>query len=79
MHERKELMADLSDAFIALPGGFGTLEEFCEIVTCSQLGLHAKLRHPERAGILLAAARDVQPCDAGTLPEAGEQGARAGA
>jgi len=33
MHERKGLMADLSDAFVALPGGFGTLEEFCEVVT----------------------------------------------
>lgn len=42
MHERKALMADLSDAFIALPGGFGTLEEFCEIVTWAQLGLHSK-------------------------------------
>src|SRR5208283_657886 len=42
MHERKALMADLSDAFIAMPGGFGTLEEFCEIVTWSQLGLHEK-------------------------------------
>jgi hypothetical protein len=42
MHERKALMADLADAFVALPGGFGTLEEFCEIVTWSQLGLHAK-------------------------------------
>jgi uncharacterized protein (TIGR00730 family) len=42
MHERKALMADLSDAFIALPGGFGTFEEFCEMVTWSQLGLHAK-------------------------------------
>src|ERR1700739_4229881 len=42
MHQRKALMADLSDAFIALPGGFGTLEELCEIVTWSQLGLHAK-------------------------------------
>lgn len=42
MHERKALMADLSDAFIALPGGFGTLEEFCEVVTWSQLGLHRK-------------------------------------
>jgi uncharacterized protein (TIGR00730 family) len=42
MHERKALMSDLSDAFIALPGGFGTLEEFCEIVTWAQLGLHAK-------------------------------------
>src|ERR1017187_6041147 len=42
MHERKALMADLSDAFVALPGGFGTLEEFCEAVTWTQLGLHAK-------------------------------------
>ena len=42
MHERKALMAGLSDAFVAMPGGFGTLEEFCEVVTWSQLGLHAK-------------------------------------
>lgn len=42
MHERKALMASLSDAFIALPGGFGTLEEFCEVVTWTQLGLHRK-------------------------------------
>lgn len=42
MHERKALMADLSDAFIAMPGGFGTLDEFCEILTWAQLGLHAK-------------------------------------
>lgn len=42
MHERKQLMADLSDAFIALPGGFGTFEEFCEAVTWSQLGIHKK-------------------------------------
>ncbi len=42
MHERKALMADLSDAFIALPGGIGTLEELLEILTWSQLGIHAK-------------------------------------
>ena len=42
MHERKALMADLSDGFIALPGGFGTFEEFCEVVTWSQLGIHEK-------------------------------------
>ena len=42
MHERKALMAELSDAFIALPGGFGTLEEFCEVVTWTQLGIHQK-------------------------------------
>ncbi len=42
MHERKALMAELSDGFIALPGGFGTLEEFFEVATWSQLGLHPK-------------------------------------
>jgi len=42
MHERKALMAELSDAFIALPGGFGTFEEFCEVITWTQLGLHRK-------------------------------------
>ncbi|MBD0269932.1 MAG: TIGR00730 family Rossman fold protein, partial [Cyanobacteria bacterium Co-bin8] len=42
MHERKALMAELSDAFIALPGGLGTLEEFCEIATWTQLGFHTK-------------------------------------
>jgi uncharacterized protein (TIGR00730 family) len=42
MHERKALMAELSDAFIALPGGFGTMEEFCEVLTWAQLGLHKK-------------------------------------
>jgi uncharacterized protein (TIGR00730 family) len=42
MHERKAMMASLSDAFIALPGGFGTFEEFCEVVTWTQLGLHRK-------------------------------------
>jgi len=42
MHERKALMAELADAFIALPGGLGTLEEFCEILTWAQLGLHRK-------------------------------------
>lgn len=42
MHERKAQMASLADAFIALPGGFGTLEEFCEAVTWTQLGVHAK-------------------------------------
>jgi uncharacterized protein (TIGR00730 family) len=42
MHERKAVMADLSDAFIAMPGGFGTLDEFCEVLTWSQLGLHKK-------------------------------------
>lgn len=42
LHERKALMAELSDAFVALPGGFGTLDELAEQLTWSQLGLHAK-------------------------------------
>ena len=42
MHERKALMADLCDAFIAMPGGIGTFEEFFEALTWSQLGFHGK-------------------------------------
>jgi hypothetical protein len=42
MHERKAQMADLADGFLALPGGFGTLEEFFEVVTWAQLGIHHK-------------------------------------
>jgi uncharacterized protein (TIGR00730 family) len=42
MHQRKARMADLSDAFIALPGGYGTLEELCEAITWSQLGIQQK-------------------------------------
>jgi len=42
MHERKALMAELSDGFIALPGGIGTLEELIEVYTWSQLGIHRK-------------------------------------
>lgn len=42
MHQRKALMADLADGFIAMPGGFGTYEEFCEVLTWTQLGYHAK-------------------------------------
>ena len=42
MHERKALMVDLADAFIALPGGFGTFDELCEALSWAQLGLHPK-------------------------------------
>jgi uncharacterized protein (TIGR00730 family) len=42
MHERKALMVELADGFIALPGGHGTLDEFCEVLTWAQLGMHAK-------------------------------------
>ncbi|WP_434525366.1 TIGR00730 family Rossman fold protein [Photorhabdus asymbiotica] len=42
MHQRKNKMIELADAFVALPGGFGTLEEFSEVFTWSQIGLHTK-------------------------------------
>ena len=42
MHTRKALMADIADVFVAAPGGFGTLDELCEILTWAQLGLHGK-------------------------------------
>jgi len=42
MHERKAMMADLADGFVALPGGWGTVEEFFEVLTWGQLGLHRK-------------------------------------
>ena len=42
MHERKAMMAELADGFVALPGGLGTFEELCEILTWAQLGYHAK-------------------------------------
>lgn len=51
MHERKAMMADLADAFIALPGGFGTLEELFEALTWTQLGFHGEIGH-KPCGIL---------------------------
>src|SRR5207302_682737 len=42
MHERKAHMSDLADGFLTLPGGFGTLEEFFEVVTWAQIGIHRK-------------------------------------
>ena len=42
MHQRKQMMSELSDAFVALPGGMGTFEELCEILTWAQLGIHDK-------------------------------------
>jgi uncharacterized protein (TIGR00730 family) len=42
MHERKSRMAELADGFVALPGGLGTLEELCEVLTWAQLGFHEK-------------------------------------
>jgi len=70
MHERKALMAERSDAFIALPGGFGTLDELFEIVTWAQLGLHRKpMGLLDTRGFyqpLLAMARHM--ADAGFVP-----------
>lgn len=43
MHERKAMMADLADGFVALPGGIGTLEEIIEVFTWTQIGYHSKL------------------------------------
>ncbi|WP_455753626.1 LOG family protein [Streptomyces decoyicus] len=43
MHERKALMAELGEAFVAMPGGFGTAEELFEVLTRAWLGLHSKL------------------------------------
>src|SRR5215471_17023726 len=42
MHEREQLMFDLSDAFVAFPGGFGTMEEIIEMITWKQMGIHGK-------------------------------------
>jgi uncharacterized protein (TIGR00730 family) len=42
MHERKAVMAELSDGFVAMPGGIGTMEEFFEVLSWAQLGLHEK-------------------------------------
>ena len=42
MHQRKAMMAEMADAFIAMPGGYGTFEEFCEVLTWSQLSMHTK-------------------------------------
>lgn len=42
MHERKAMMADLAGAFVAMPGGYGTLDELCEVLTWAQLGIHRK-------------------------------------
>ena len=55
MHERKHQMANLADAFIALPGGYGTLDELCEVLGWAQLGLH------EKPVILLDVAEYWQP------------------
>ena len=58
MHERKQRMADLSDAVIALPGGCGTLEELLEVITWKQLGLYL---NPEYKRLLRSSFGDVPP------------------
>jgi uncharacterized protein (TIGR00730 family) len=85
LHERKALMAELSDAFVALPGGFGTLDELMEQLTWSQLGLHSKpvglLDVEGYWRPLVALARHateegfVREADLGSIAVAGEAGA----
>ncbi len=62
MHERKARMAELADAFVALPGGTGTLDELIEIMTWAQLGLHAKpIALYDVDGVLGAVPRSPRP------------------
>lgn len=72
MHERKSLMAELSDAFVALPGGIGTMDELCEILTWRQLGYHSKpvalLNHNGYYGRLIELFDEMKA--KGFLPEA---------
>jgi uncharacterized protein (TIGR00730 family) len=67
MHERKHMMAELADAFVALPGGYGTLDELCEVLGWAQLAIH------EKPIILLDAADYWQPLFA-MLDRAVEEG-----
>jgi uncharacterized protein (TIGR00730 family) len=78
MHERKATMSELADAFVALPGGFGTLDELFEILTWSQLGLHAKpVGLLVRRGVLAASRAARRAHGAGRLHSRGPAGAAA--
>ena len=71
MHERKALMAELSDAFVAVPGGIGTLEELIEVYTWSQLGIHTQgVRRAQRRRLLRPPGRLPRPRGHGRLPAA---------
>ena len=68
MHERKGLMAELSDAFIALPGGLGTIDEIFEMVTWTQPGYTPKtVRSPERMRVLQQASGFPRLCGFGGI------------
>ena len=70
MHERKALMAELADGFVALPGGMGTLEELFEVYTWTQLGLLRQAARPARRARLLHQARRVpRPRGRGAVPD----------
>jgi uncharacterized protein (TIGR00730 family) len=72
MHERKARMFDLSDGFVALPGGFGTLDEMFEMLTWRQLGIGDKpCAFPRRGRLLRTVARDAGSHGRGTLPPRG--------
>ena len=64
MHERKQLMADLSDAVIALPGGCGTLEELLEVITWKQLGLYLGVFRPVAGYVAEGCGRKLHACAA---------------
>ena len=70
LHERKALMHELSDAFVALPGGFGTLDELAEAVTWAQLGIHEKpIGLLDVAGISATSSRmSIRPSPPGSSP-----------
>ena len=75
MHERKALMSELSEGFIALPGGTGTLEEFFEVLTWAQLGEHRKPCGLLNAGRYYGSpARRLRPHGLTGVPERGAQG-----
>jgi Possible lysine decarboxylase len=71
MHERKALMAELADGFVALPGGFGTIEEFFEVLTWGQLGMHHAVCAVGRGRILCTTSRIPGLCDVRAFSKAG--------
>ena len=81
MHERKAMMIDKADGFIALPGGAGTLEEFFEVWTWAQLNMHEALRPAQRGRLLRRHAPVPGPCRGRILhppPAPRHAGGRAG-
>ena len=79
MHSRKRAMFDRADGFVVLPGGFGSLDEFFEVLTWKQLGLHDKPSGRSRQrGFLGTAARPARPCERRGLRAGGHERPRHG-